>query len=56
MPYEKVATDTVILRYNESGTLLNTYTLTGVQNALERIFADPFDRRYFWVSGGRRVR
>jgi hypothetical protein len=49
VPYEKAATDTQILRYDESGTLLNTYTLTGVQNALEHIFADPADPLYFWV-------
>jgi len=49
VPYEQAATDTVILRYNEAGALLNTITLSGVQNALERIFGDDEDPTYFWV-------
>jgi hypothetical protein len=49
VPYEKAATTSYIKRFDLSATLLNTFTLTGVVNSLERIFADPDDPNYFWI-------
>jgi hypothetical protein len=49
VPYEAVAVDTIIQQYDESAVLQRTFTLTGVQNALERIFTDPSDPAFFWI-------
>lgn len=51
IPYEEASVDTIIRRYDAAGVEQSgsPYTLTGVQNALERMFADPADPTYFWV-------
>lgn len=48
--YEKAATTAYVKRFSLSGTLLNTFTLTGVTGlVVEQLFADPADPDYFWV-------
>ncbi len=51
IPYEEVGVDTLIRIYNEAGVEQSSspITLTGVQNALERIFPASDDPTHFWV-------
>ena len=48
VPYARSGFATLIRRYNEAGSLLNTYTLA-VDLNIEHIFADPDDPDYFWI-------